>query len=391
MIRISSLVAMLAVVGICLATPALSASPQEERLLGCGCEDAQLQSYLPFTRAIGVSGIVKGGLADSAAAAGVPRAAMLELVKALAATIDIDHDIREGDRFYVRYEQAFTAAGDPIEVGRVLWAEIKTAAKGTLALHRFRPANAAQESFWLTNGQGTLPPELEMPLKSITVTSGFGMRVDPMDQPWGHPFAKASPRQKGPASGGRWQAPAAALAPSPLLTGAASVNQPTALGLSLGLAPAGAQRFAGFGKNRAASRTMEMHDGVDLAAPVGTPVYAAGDGTVLGAEAKGGYGNWIEIEHPGKLATIYGHLSAFAPGIVAGAHVKQGDLIGYTGNTGRSTGPHLHFEIRVNGRPANPIGNAALKPARLRGADLLNFRKVVAQDQAEREREARSM
>src|SRR5581483_10285756 len=145
------------------------------------------------------------------------------------------------------------------------------------------------------------------------------------------------------------------------------------------------------GGQRGTGHTMEMHDGVDLAAPVGTPVYAAGDGMVLGAEAKGGYGNWIEIEHPGKLATIYGHLSAFAPGIVAGTHVQQGDLIGYTGNTGRSTGPHLHFEIRVNGRPANPIGNAALKRAQLRGADLANFRKVVAQDQAEREREARSM
>lgn len=396
MSRIPSPVAMLAVVGVCLAMPALAAparaaSPQEERLLGCGCEEAQLQSYLPFTREIGVSGIVKDGFAESAATAGVPRAAMLELVKALGTTIDLDRDVHDGDRFYVRYEQAFTAAGDPIAVGRVLWAEVKTAAKGTLALHRFRPANAPKASFWLTNGQGTLPPELEMPLKSITVTSGFGMRVDPMDQPWGHTVVAKGKAQKGPAFNGRWQAPAAARAPSPLLTGAAAVNKPTALGLSLGLAPAGPQRFSGFGGHHGTARTMEMHDGIDLAAPVGTPVYAAGDGTVLGAEAKGGYGNWIEIEHPGKLDTIYGHLSAFAPGIVAGVHVRQGDLIGYTGNTGRSTGPHLHFEIRVNNRPANPIGNAALKHAHLRGADLVNFRKVVAQDQAEREREARSM
>ena len=388
--------AMLAAVGVCLAMPAVTisawaASPQEERLLGCGCEEAQLQSYLPFTRAIGVSGIVENGFAGSAVAAGVPRAAMLELVKALATTIDLDRDVHDGDRFYVRYEQAFTAAGDPIAVGRVLWAEVKTAAKGTIALHRFHPANAARDSFWLTNGQGTLPAELQMPLKSITVTSGFGMRVDPMDQPWGHQVVAKGKAPQKPVFNGRWQAPAAALAPSPLLTGASAVNQPTALGLSLGLAPAGPQRFSGFGGQRGAARTMEMHDGVDLAAPVGTPVYAAGDGTVLGAEAKGGYGNWIEIEHPGKLATIYGHLSAFAPGIVAGAHVQQGELIGYTGNTGRSTGPHLHFEIRVNNRPANPIGNAALKHAHLHGADLVNFRKVVAQDQAEREREARSM
>lgn len=391
MIRISSPVAMLAAVGICLATSALAASPEEERLLGCGCEDAQLQGYLPFTRAIGVSGVVHGDLADSAAAAGVPRAALLELMKALASAVDLGHDVRDGDRFYVRYEQAFTAAGDPIEVGRVLWAEIKTTTKGTLALHRFRPAGATRESFWLANGQSTLPPTLEMPLKAITITSGFGMRVDPMDQPWGRKFAVAPALPKGPVLGGRWQPPAAAFGPSPLLTGAASVNQPTALGLKLGLAPGGAQRFVGFSAGRPGGHAMEMHDGVDLAAAMGTPVYAAGDGTVLGAEAKGGYGNWIEIEHPGKLDTIYGHLSAFAPGIAAGARVKQGDLIGYTGNTGRSTGPHLHFEIRVNGRAANPIGNSAMKPSQLRGADLSNFRKVVTQDQAEREREARSM
>ena len=396
MIRISSPVAMLAAAGICLATSALAASPEEERLLGCACEETQLQSYLPFTRAIGVSGIVRGGLAESVATAGVPRATMLEFMKALATTVDPDRDVRDGDRFYVRYEQAFTAAGDPIEVGRVLWAEIKTTAKGTLELHRFRPANTAQETFWLTNGQGTSPPQLEMPIKSITVTSGFGMRVDPMDQPWGRKFATAPTAptsSKGPVIGGRWQPPAAVLRPSPLLTGAASVNQPTALGLSLGLAPAGSQRFVGFGAGArpTGGRGMEMHDGVDLVAAVGTPVYAAGDGIVLGAEAKGGYGNWIEIEHPGKLATIYGHLSAFAPGISAGTRVKQGDLIGYTGNTGRSTGPHLHFELRVNGRATDPMGNPALKHVQLRGADLVNFRKVVTQDQAERTREARSM
>jgi hypothetical protein len=104
MSRIPSPVAMLAVVGVCLAMPALAAparaaSPQEERLLGCGCEEAQLQGYLPFTREIGVSGIVKDGFAESAATAGVPRAAMLELVKALGTTIDLDRDVHDGDRF----------------------------------------------------------------------------------------------------------------------------------------------------------------------------------------------------------------------------------------------------------------------------------------------------
>jgi murein DD-endopeptidase MepM/ murein hydrolase activator NlpD len=369
-----------------LATPVLAASPEEERLLGCGCEEAQLQSYLPFTREIGVSGIVKDGLGPSAAEAGVPPAAMVEVLKALATVTDLDRNVRDGDKFYVRYERAFTAAGAPLDVGRVLWIEVKTAAKGTLAMYRFRPANAERETFWMTSGESTSPPELEMPLKSIAVTSGFGMRADPMDQPSGRGFAMGPvPARKSP-SGTRWQPPVA-LAPSPLLKGAAAVNEPTPLGLSLGLAPGGAHRWGGF----KVGRPLEMHEGVDLMAAVGTPVYAAGDGVVVGAAPNGGYGNWIEIEHAGKLATIYGHLSAFAPGIVAGSKVRQGELIGFTGSTGRSTGPHLHFEVRVNGRPANPIGNSALKHAQLRGADLVRFRKIVAQDVAEREREARSM
>lgn len=367
-------------------TSALAASPEEERLLGCGCEDAQLQSYLPFTRAIGVSGVVTGGLARSAAEAGVPPAAMLELTKDLATVIDLDRDVRDGDRFYVRYERPFTAAGIPLEVGRVLWAEIKTAAKGTFALHRFRPAGATQDTLWLTSGQGTGTPELEMPLASIAVTSGFGMRVDPVDQPWGHGVAMGPIGSARLVVGGRWHPPVA-LRPNPLLTGAASVNAPTPLGLSMGLVPAGAARTSGFRPGG----VMAMHEGVDLVAAVGTPVYAAGDGVVLGAEPKGRYGNWIEIDHANKLSTVYGHLSAFAPNIVAGAHVKQGELIGFTGSTGRVTGPHLHFEIRVDGRPTNPIGNPAIKHAQLRGADLQQFRKVVADDVAEREREARSM
>ncbi len=387
MIRISSHVVALAIVCSCLALPARAASPEEERLLGCGCEDAQFQSYLPFTRAIGVSGVVKDGLARSTAEAGVPPAAMLEALKALATAVDIDRDVRDGDHFYVRYTQSFTAAGDSVDIGRVLWIEVKTATKGTFALHRFRPANTGRDTFWLSSGQGTSPPELEMPLTSITVTSGFGMRADPVDQPWAPRVMMAGGRSLGTVAGHGWRPPAT-LAPSPLLTGAAAVNNPTSLGLTLGLAPAGSSRFTGF---KVGSWHMQLHEGVDLVAAVGTPVYAAGDGVVVGAEPKDRYGNWIEIDHAGKLATVYGHLSAFAPGIKAGAEVKQGDLIGYTGNTGRTTGPHLHFEIRVNGRPTNPIGNPALKHDQLRGTDLVKFRKAVADDLAERQREAKSM
>ena len=108
---------------------------------------------------------------------------------------------------------------------------------------------------------------------------------------------------------------------------------------------------------------------------------------MLGAAPNGGYGNWIRLEHQGKLSTVYGHLSAFAPGIEEGARVSQGELIGFVGNTGRSTGAHLHFEILSNGKAVDPLVYPELKRAQLRGADLERFRKQVKNALAERERE----
>jgi murein DD-endopeptidase MepM/ murein hydrolase activator NlpD len=130
-----------------------------------------------------------------------------------------------------------------------------------------------------------------------------------------------------------------------------------------------------------------MHEGVDLVAPTGTPIHAAGDGIVKGAEPKGRYGNWIEIEHPGKLGTVYGHLMGFAPGIEPGAEVHKGDVIGYVGTTGRTTGPHVHFELLVNGHPTNPVVHSAIRPPHLAGPDLVAFRKLVAEDHAVRQLE----
>ena len=134
-------------------------------------------------------------------------------------------------------------------------------------------------------------------------------------------------------------------------------------------------------------RPLFMHDGADLVAVTGTPVYAAADGVVIGAAPNGGYGNWIRIDHQGKLSTVCGHLSSFAPGIQEGARVSQGELIGFVGNTGRSTGAHLHFEILSNGKAVDPLAYPELKRAQLRGADLERFRKQVKNALAERERE----
>lgn len=96
-----------------------------------------------------------------------------------------------------------------------------------------------------------------------------------------------------------------------------------------------------------------QHAGVDLADPVGTPVHATADGVVGRADWFGGYGLCIDLEHGGSLETRYGHLSRL--NVVAGQTVHKGDIIGFVGTTGRSTGPHLHYEVRVEGAAVNPI------------------------------------
>lgn len=102
-------------------------------------------------------------------------------------------------------------------------------------------------------------------------------------------------------------------------------------------------------------KTRKLHTGVDLAARTGTPIYAAGDGTIQYYRWQSGYGNKIEIQHVNGYETAYGHLSRFADGLGVGSKVRQGQLIGYVGSTGQSTGPHLHFEILINGNLVDPL------------------------------------
>lgn len=100
--------------------------------------------------------------------------------------------------------------------------------------------------------------------------------------------------------------------------------------------------------------TIRAHKGVDYAAPTGTIIKAAGDGRVTVAGVQGGYGNVVILEHGGGVTTLYGHMSGFAKGIRSGARVSQGQTIGFVGKTGAATGPHLHYEYRVNGTHKDP-------------------------------------
>ena len=119
---------------------------------------------------------------------------------------------------------------------------------------------------------------------------------------------------------------------------------------------------------------LRMHTGIDYAAPTGTPIHAPSDGIVEFRGPKGGYGNTVILRHNDSMQTLYGHMSAFSANAAPGQRVRAGDIIGFIGTTGRSTGPHLHYEVRLNGVPVNPAG-VALPAKRLTTAELAEFRR----------------
>ena len=117
----------------------------------------------------------------------------------------------------------------------------------------------------------------------------------------------------------------------------------------------GARMSSGFGMRRhPISGYTKMHKGIDFAVAMGTPIYAAGDGTVEISGRKGAYGNYVRIRHNNEMKTAYAHMQKIAKGITPGQKVKQGQIIGYVGTTGRSTGPHLHYEVLLKNNPVNP-------------------------------------
>jgi murein DD-endopeptidase MepM/ murein hydrolase activator NlpD len=121
-----------------------------------------------------------------------------------------------------------------------------------------------------------------------------------------------------------------------------------------------------------------FHEGVDLTAPVGTPIYAAAEGTLELAASGHGYGKRVVLRHGDGYSTRYAHLAAYAPGLKSGQRVEQGQVIGYVGRTGTTTGPHLHFEVRLNDRPLDPLTLTSLQfVAPLTGAARVAFESNV--------------
>ena len=146
----------------------------------------------------------------------------------------------------------------------------------------------------------------------------------------------------------------------------------------------GARLSSNFGTRRhPVSGFNAMHKGVDFAAPKGTPIIAAGSGVVREAGWKGSFGRYIRIKHNATYDTAYAHMSRIAPHITAGSRVKQGEIIGYVGSTGRSTGAHLHYEILVNNRQVNPMTVRLPTGKQIDPVYLDDFKKQVQMVEAE--------
>lgn len=142
----------------------------------------------------------------------------------------------------------------------------------------------------------------------------------------------------------------------------------------------GARISSGFGVRRhPVLGYSKMHKGIDFAAPTGTPIYAAGEGKIVKMGPFSSYGNYIRIKHSNGIETAYAHMKGFKAGLRSGARVKQGEVIGYVGTTGRSTGAHLHYEILVNNKHVNPNSIKLPTGTALAGRDLAAFKAFVGQ------------
>lgn len=133
-------------------------------------------------------------------------------------------------------------------------------------------------------------------------------------------------------------------------------------------------------------KDVRVHWGIDYPAPKGSLIYAGGDGVIEVAQYRSGYGNYIRIRHNSEYSTAYGHMNGFAKGMRPGTRVKQGQVIGYVGSTGRSTGPHLHYEVIHRGKRVNPLTIKASASENLRGKNLTNFKRQVAKINDTREK-----
>ncbi len=263
---------------------------------------------LPAVRhLVRADGEIRASLYADLRAAGLSSAAILSLIRALSHTVDLQRDLRAGNRFTVLFERFRSPDGTLLQEGGALFFDLALADR-RVRLWRYTRADGTTDWFD-EHGQSLRRALLRTPLDGARITSAFGPRTHPI---------------------------------------------------------------LGFDRH---------HRGVDFAAPAGTPVFAAGDGTVTFAGWRGDYGRTVMIRHAGGYDTLYAHL--FAITVRPGARVRQGQVIGRVGSTGLATGPHLHFEVHRNRVAIDPRTIRHLPGQRLEGVELARFHAERARTEAQ--------
>ena len=261
---------------------------------------AQRHNRVLGRRIVFSAGIITSSLYETGQREGIPKAALLNLIKILSFDVDFQRDIRKNDRFAILFERLTDETGTTAEIGPIIFTQLKLKHRD-IKLYMFK-LSSNEIDYFDANGRSVKKLLLSTPTDAARISSGFGPRRHPI------------------------------------------------LGYT------------------------KLHKGVDFAAPAGTPVYAAGDGVIEVAAPNGSYGNYIRIRHSNRYKTAYAHLKAFARGIRSGVIVRQRRVIGYIGSTGRSTGPHLHYEVIHNSKHVNPRGVRVPTGAILKASELQRFK-----------------
>jgi murein DD-endopeptidase MepM/ murein hydrolase activator NlpD len=294
-----------------------SVSQNVELIRGVGGDFVAEARNVPLHREVArAAGVINSSLFEAGQADGVPIAVLSEVIHAFSYDVDFQRDFQPGDRYEILYQRYADGEGHLAKLGDVLFASITLHGR-QLSLYRYTLPDGRTDWF-NPKGDSVRKALLRTPVDGAKITSGFGMRINPI------------------------------------------------LGFSM------------------------MHKGVDFGAPVGTPIYAAGDGVVVQMGVVSGYGNYIRIKHTAKYATAYAHMSRYASGVHVGSHVRQGQVIAFVGMTGRATGPHLHYEVLVDGTQINPQSIKLPTGEKLQGKDLKAFQTQVANVDRERRDIARS-
>lgn len=259
------------------------------------------QATVPLIpQAVRAGGVIESSLFGSAQSANIPPAIIGDMIRIFSYDVDFQREVQKGDRFEVMFERYYDDQGRLAREGNIIYASM-TLSGQVLRYYRYQPSDDRTPDYFTEKGQSVRKALLRTPIDGAKLTSGFGMRVNPV------------------------------------------------LGYTA------------------------QHKGVDFGAQIGTPIAAAGDGVVDMVGWNGAYGKYVRIRHTNGYSTAYAHMSAFGADLRQGQRVNQGQTIGYVGTTGRSTGPHLHYEVLVNNNQVNPLSVRLPTGRKLEGKELERF------------------